>query len=101
MNTTIDILCSAISQSKVVAFWYHGGKRKVEPHMVAHDELDHLALSGWFLSGYSESGSGPGWRTYHINEISELEIIDETFRGPRPGYKPDGGQEFHSVVCAL
>lgn len=75
--------------------------RVVEPHMVAYDENEHLSLSAWFVRGHSESDEGQGWRHYYLHDISELEVLDETFSGPRPGYKSSGGQSFHNVQCTL
>jgi predicted DNA-binding transcriptional regulator YafY len=96
-----DIICQAIGEKRLIQFYYRGGNRIVEPHMVAYNSANHAALSGWFLSGYSESREGQGWREYLLDEISSVLILDETFSEPRPGYKPDGGKSFHSIICSL
>ena len=94
-------LCGAIQQMRLVQFWYDGGNRTVEPHMVAVNEAGHVALSAWFVSGYSESGGGQGWREYLLSEIGSLSVLNDQFSGPRPGYKPDGGKKFTRVICGL
>jgi predicted DNA-binding transcriptional regulator YafY len=98
-------LCLAIQSRHLVQFYYTGnnaiGERIVEPHMVAYNRADNLALSAWYLSGYSESGEGQGWREYLLDEISRVTVLPEAFAGVRPGYKPDGGKTFHNVLCAL
>jgi len=103
MSTTM--LCGAIGNKNLVRFFYSGddtpGYRTVEPHMVAYNRKDALALSAWYLSGASESQAGPGWREYLLSEISSVTVLEEQFPGPRPGYKPDGGKKFHNVQCAL
>jgi hypothetical protein len=96
-----SMLCDAIKGYNLVQFNYDGGTCVVEPHMVAYNEAEHLSLSGWFVRGYSESGSGQGWREYLLSGISSLTVLSETFSGPRPGYNPTGGKKFHSVQCAL
>ena len=96
-----DILCDAIKNRQLVKFYYEHGMRVVEPHMVAYDEYEHLTLSAWFLRGHSNSDAGQGWRHYLVKDISQLEVLPETFAGPRDGYKPSGGQSFHNVQCAL
>jgi predicted DNA-binding transcriptional regulator YafY len=99
------VICQAIQSRHLVQFHYSGnyatGDRIVEPHMVAYNRADNLALSAWYLSGYSESGEGPGWREYLIDEISNVIVLPGVFVGVRPGYKPDGGKTFHNVQCAL
>jgi len=99
-----EILCNAIRSRNLVQFYYTGddvpGIRVVEPHMVAYNRRNHLALSAWFLGGATESG-GEGWREYLLFEMSQVTIMPRQFSGPRPGYKPDGGKTFHNVQCAL
>ena len=103
--STKEILCTAISSKNLVQFHYalgnDPGTRIVEPHMVAYNEQENIALSAWFLRGHSESQEGQGWREYLFDGISSLTILPEKFNGFRPGYKPDGGQKFHNVQCGL
>lgn len=98
-------LCRAISLHRTVEFYYRGtdrpGTRTVEPHMIASNDLNHLALSAWFLHGRSASQEGPGWREYLLSDISNVVVLNETFIGTRPGYQPTGGKTFHNVRCAL
>ena len=99
------VLCGAIGSRNVVQFWYSGdavpGPRLVEPHMVAYNAAGHLALSGWFLGGASESATGQGWREYLLSDITNLTVLERHFAGPRPGYNPTGGTIFHNVQCGL
>jgi|HubBroStandDraft_2_1064218.scaffolds.fasta_scaffold102344_3 hypothetical protein len=98
-------LCTAIASQRIVQFYYSGdaapGTRTVEPHMVAYNKKNNLALSAWFLGGPSESQTGQGWREYLLESISNVVMLAQTFPGPRPGYRPDGGKTFHNVQCAL
>jgi hypothetical protein len=98
-------LCGAINSRNLVQFHYTGetipGTRVVEPHMVAYNRKNHLALSGWLVGGVSGSQEDDGWREYLLTEISSLVVLPERFVGPRPGYKPGGGKAFHSVQCEL
>lgn len=100
MNT----ICTAIQSHNVIQFFYCldavPGMRVVEPHMVAYNRKNNLALSAWFLGGATESG-GQGWREYLLSGISSVSVLPTQFGGPRPGYKPDGGKTFHNVQCAL
>jgi hypothetical protein len=95
-----ELLCEAIRSRHLVEFFYEGGMRLVEPHMIAANELGRDVLSGWFVSGLSSSGT-PGWREYFLNKIVDLRIRDESFAEPRPGYNPAGGPKFPRVYCQL
>lgn len=92
---------AAIREHKMLSITYEGQERVVEPHMLALNQVDDLALSAWFVSGYSKSGGGPGWRQYLLRKITAARVLSETFDGPRPGYKPDGGRMYHDVIEGL
>jgi len=98
-------LCNAIKAQRLVRFYYSfddtPGFRTAEPHMVAHTKTGALALSAWYLSGAIEPTSGSGWRIYLLSGISSVSILNESFNGPREGYKPDGGKSFNNVQCGL
>jgi hypothetical protein len=102
---SVQLICQAIHDQHLISFFYTGdtvpGMRVVEPHMIAYTRANNLALSGWFTGGVSGSGEGQGWREYLVESISSVTVLEATFPGPRPGYKPDGGKSFHSVQCAL
>ena len=91
----------AINNKYLVEVTNKGGKRIVEPHMVANNEKGNLVLLAWFVRGYSSSGSSPSFREYFISEITGIQVLSEQFNSARPGYAPDGGQKFHSIVCSL
>jgi hypothetical protein len=98
-------ICQAIASQHLIRFYYSLGKepgyRTVEPHMVALTKDDNAALSAWYLEGESASNRGPGWRIYLLDGISQVQILPQTFYGPRDGYQPDGGKSFHGIQCAL
>lgn len=94
-------ICEAIEGRHLLQFWYEEEVRIVEPHMLAYNEQNHLCLSAWWVGGHSKSGKSPQWRQYLVSKMSVLTIQSETFPYTRPGYKPDGGKQFHDVVCAL
>jgi predicted DNA-binding transcriptional regulator YafY len=102
MNSEI---CKAIKSKNKIRFYYdlddEPGYRTVEPHMIAYNTANHVALSSWYLHGASESKQGPGWREYLLSGISSVTILEETFSGPRQGYNPNGGKKYHNVQCAL
>lgn len=99
------IICAAIRSMNLIQFYYSGddapGIRLVEPHMIAYNKKDNLALSAWFLGGASESQTGQWWREYLLESMTNIVTLPQTFGGPRQGYNRTGGKIFHNVQCAL
>ena len=54
-----------------------------------------LTLSAWQLSG-----TGQGWRDFHVSKLTGLSTTGRTFAGPRPGYNP-WDDTIDRVVCRL
>ena len=99
--SSYSTICDAIAKKRLIQFTYKDRMRVVEPFMVAQNDAEHYALSAWFVRGASESHSPPGWREYLLSDITDVIILDESFSGQRPGYKPSGGEVFHHVVCRI
>ena len=76
------LLYTAIENRRMVRFFYHGKERIVEPH-------DYGILNGsvqllsWQIFGFS-SRPLPNWLRSKVNEITKLELLDQTFPGGRP-----------------
>jgi hypothetical protein len=100
MQNVYQLIDHAILNHQVIRIYYLDAWRTVEPHMLADDKRHHLALSAWFVSGYSASGEGPGWRIYHLDRIHEVQVTEFTFDFTRPGYQPDGGKVFTNIRSA-
>jgi hypothetical protein len=76
------LLWTAIKNTRMVQFAYHGKDRVVEPH-------DHGILNGsvqllsWQVAG-SSSRPLPNWLLTKVNEMTDLVLLDQTFPGGRP-----------------
>jgi hypothetical protein len=76
------LLWTAIENTRMVRFAYHGKDRIAEPH-------DHGILKGsvqvlsWQVDGRS-SRPLPNWLLTKVDEITDLELMDQTFPGGRP-----------------
>lgn len=69
----------------MIRLMYHDRERILEPH-------DHGILNGSVqLLGYQTAGSSsrpiPNWVLMRTDEISDLILLDQTFRGGRPTAK--------------
>lgn len=76
------LLWTAIENTRIIRFAYHGKDRIAEPH-------DHGILNGsvqllsWQVAGRS-SRRIPNWLLTKVDEITELELLDQAFPGGRP-----------------
>jgi hypothetical protein len=95
-----QVICDAIAAHRLLAFGYEGFERIVEPHRCGHNTAGHDALLAWLVRGYSDSGAGPGWRTYLLTEMRLTRALEETFASARPGYNPADGS-MRLVYCQL
>jgi hypothetical protein len=100
--STADSICQAIREQKMLEFFYDGGTHVVEPHQLAYNERNNLALGAYWVRGYSKSGETSNrWREYLVEEMSSIVILSEHFDGPRRGYKRTPNRKYHSAVCEL
>jgi len=78
-----SLLRQAIAQRRLVSFVLDGRWRIGEPH-------DYGVIGGvpklffFQTGGESRSARPSGWRWAVLSKISELELLDERFPGPRP-----------------
>jgi hypothetical protein len=78
----VPLIWTAIEQTRMIRLFYHGKERILEPH-------DHGVLNGSVqLLGYQVAGASsrplPNWLLMKTDEIINLELLDQTFRGGRP-----------------
>jgi hypothetical protein len=100
---SVEVICSAIRDRKHLQFYYTGdnapGTRIVEPYQLGYTKAENAALSAFYLSGASESATGPGWKLYKLNCMSQVVALTTHFSGPRPDYKPGTNKILHKIEC--
>lgn len=79
-----DVIIDAIDRHKVLELRYKDVARRVRPHILGYVGTGELALSGWQISG-----TGSGWRLFHVEDISELSQTGQSFHGAARGYNRD------------
>jgi predicted DNA-binding transcriptional regulator YafY len=94
----IDIICPAIQAKKLIRFWYLNATsglrdwRTVEPHIIGQIPRKHIQLSAWFIPTTEQGmvGQKENWRTYTLKNISDIQVLGETFANPRPDFEASG-----------
>lgn len=76
------LLCAAIAERRLIAFTLDGFRRTAEPH-------DYGVIAGapklffWQVAGGSRSGPPVGWRWGVLARMSDVQVLDGHFPGPR------------------
>lgn len=97
-----DAICQAIREKKLLQFSYENATRVVEPHQLGYNRQDNLALSAYWVRGYSESqDTANRWREYLVELMGAVVVLNEQFDGARPSYKRAPNRIYHSVICQL
>lgn len=79
---TDKLLRTAILQKRLIRFNYSGKVRIAEPHDYGVQK-GLVRLFCYQVGGQSNSGSLPDWRLLEVPEMSEIEVLNETFPGGR------------------
>src|SRR5438132_2854406 len=83
MLVTVDPrLVTAIAERRLIRFVYDGRPRIAEPHDygVRNGSVQLLVYQ---IGGESRSGGLPEWRCVKLAGVSELQLLDIQFEGPR------------------
>lgn len=91
-----DELCDAITNRRVITFWYEERIVTAEPYVLGIDVYGSLSLRAWQLFG----ARGRGWRRFQVSKASRLTITDVTFDEPRSGYESQD-EYMQRVICCV
>jgi WYL domain len=80
----INTIYEAIDQRRMLSLVYKGETRTVEPYIVGYTDKNKLLLSAVQRSG----GSGSGFRSFDVEEISGVTKTGRRFSGTHPDYNP-------------
>lgn len=83
-----DLLIRAIRERRRLMFAYRDRLRVVEPHRYGEAGNGHRLLNAWLRPGHSRTTPEGGWRSFALEDIEKVQLLDETFAGPRAGYAP-------------
>ena len=76
------LLRHAIGERRLISFLLNGCRRIGEPHDYGvHKGVPRLFF--YQIGGESNSGTALGWRWAEVPKISQLQVLENTFAGPR------------------
>jgi hypothetical protein len=83
LSSAVDgMLREAIAGRRLIRFVLDGLVRVAEPHDYGTlKEVDRVLV--YQVGGRSHSGRLPDWRLVTVEKMSGLEVLDQTFAGPR------------------
>ena len=79
-----QMIQQAINARRLLSFTYKSGERSVEPYILGYDDKNNLVLSAVQVEG----GSGLGFRSFRVAEMSNVSAMDQRFFGSHPDYNP-------------
>ena len=94
-----SIICSAISQKRVIQFYYENELRIVEPHCHGITTAGNEGLRAYQIDGYSSSGN-MGWKMYDLGKAEGVQLLPDNFNGARQGYKKND-RGMSRIYCEL
>ena len=95
-----DTVCTAINNKRLLRIWYDPGERLIEPHTHGDSNDDNSLLRAYQVSGASKSGEPTDWKMFRLDRADSIVLTDETFPGPRPGYRR-GDSAMARIHCEL
>ena len=78
----------AIHERRRLQLRYGWGIRWVEPHAYGVTAEGHEVLRCYQIGGTSSSGRPVGWKLLRVDEITSLNVEEDTFPRPRFDYDP-------------
>jgi predicted DNA-binding transcriptional regulator YafY len=81
-----ELLIRAIRERRLLMFAYRDTVRVVEAHRYGEAGNGGRLLNAWLRPGHSRTTPDGGWRSFALDDIERLQLLDETFAGPREGY---------------
>lgn len=101
-------ICRAIELDKCLDFGYDDHHRVVKPLILFKSKDGVISIGGAQVGGDSESGNMAYWRTFNLQKISSIEVVDgpsgvdgsnKIMPDTEDKYNPDS-KKYEEVICA-
>ena len=96
MDSTIK---AAIDNRHLLEFDYDGFHRIVEPHVYGIQDGKQQILV-FQIAGESSSGNLPNWRRMDVSKISNIQMLNDIFAGPR-AYPSGKHSSFDTTIAVV
>lgn len=87
INENLRLIQSAVAAGRYLEIDYPPGRRVVAPHILGRTSSGELVLSVYQVSGASDAGETTGWKTFHLDRILDVKVLDKQF-SPQGDYNP-------------
>jgi hypothetical protein len=67
--------------------------------LLYEDKEGAKMLHGWQIAGEWDKRPPPAWMNLRLVDISEVDVLGDTYSAPQQGYAPDSAR-FHRVLVA-
>lgn len=91
-------LCDAITASKLVRFDYDGVQRVAELYAHGVTKSRAEAIRAFQVAGGSRASDPFGWKFFLVAKMRNVQTVDETFSGNRPGHD-DAAHDLVIIHC--
>lgn len=91
VSAQMKTIINAIRKRKALLIDYYcpRGFRRVEPHACGVSQRGNEVVRVFQVCGPSRSGTRVNyWKMMRLDRIRDLEVLDDGFERPRPGYRP-------------
>jgi hypothetical protein len=78
------VLWDAIVNRRTISFVFRGHVRTAEPHCYGLSSDGRELLKAYQVAGYSKSAPLPGWRTYEVVKMLEINVGPHFFTDASP-----------------
>lgn len=103
----ITTISQAIESKNLIRFWYentttsHKDWRVVEPYVIGKFPKKFHQLSALSVPTMEQlhNGQKEGWKAYILRNISQVQILEQTFRA-RVDYDPTGNG-MSEIICGI
>jgi hypothetical protein len=103
-----ETICDAIDSGKCLEFEYKELRRVLNPFILYRSQNEEILIEGDQIEGNSDSSSIPYWRSFQLEKIDSVEIVegpksvhgsDKIIPNTEEKYNPNH-ERYAEVICA-
>ena len=99
-GATVDLICRAIRERRLLTFSYNGQERVVAPYCCGLSTRDAEVLRAVQVGGASSSGRFGFGKLWRVAQLKDVRLSDETFVANDPNYNPEDSA-MKQIICRV